>query len=102
MATWHKIKIDQNSIEVQTAKAFLLKMPSKSAYKDYTFWVPSKLVRFARNGWNGTASFTDEFSFKVQKHGQGQYNKQEIINEKELSGSDMYKIWLDLDLAETE
>ena len=87
---WDKIYINKNNIVTSTAKAILIKMPSKCGYGKYTFWHPLKLVKNESN-YLVSISFTDEFQFKLQQQGKGQHNFSQIVNERILSPDQLKK-----------
>lgn len=82
---WKNINISKNNIDHETAKAVLIKMPNKSNYKGYCFWHSSKLVRKGRNKNSISIGYTNDFTFKLIKYGNGKYNKFDIIKEIEIS-----------------
>ncbi len=90
---WLKIALNRNQIEGSTPKALLLKMPNKSDYEGFIFWIPAKLVHFAKNDWDCIASFTPDFAFIVKKYGKGKYNSQQVLDEKKLTGKQMFSVW---------
>ena len=81
---WKNIKINIQNIETDTGKAALIKMPNKSRYAGYKFWHPSKLVRYGSNRYARSIGYTDEFTFKLFKNGNGKYNKFDVIDEIEI------------------
>lgn len=82
---WKNIEINVQNIETDTGKATLIKMPNKSEYAGYKFWHPSKLIRYGSNSYARSISYTDEFTFKLFKNGNGKYNKFDVIDEIEIS-----------------
>lgn len=82
---WKNIEINIQNIEKDTGKATLIKMPNKSNYAGYKFWHPSKLIRYGSNSYARSISYTDEFTFKLFKNGNGKYNKFDVIDEIEIS-----------------
>lgn len=91
---WTKVYFNLQSIQRETPRSVLIKMPNHSKYKGYSFWHPAKLVR--REGGKGyhlSFSFSDDFNFNVIKYGQGRYNSNEIISEYELDAEDMKEVW---------
>lgn len=81
---WKNIEINVQNIEADTGKATLIKMPNKSNYAGYKFWHPSKLVRYGSNSYARSIGYTDEFTFKLKKFGNGKYNKFDVIDEIEI------------------
>ena len=82
---WKNIEINIQNIETDTGKATLIKMPNKSRYAGYKFWHPSKLVRYGSNSYARSIGYTDEFTFKLFKNGNGKYNKFDVIDEIDIS-----------------
>ena len=81
---WKSIEINKQNIETDTGKSVLIKMPNKSKYAGYKFWHPAKLVRYGSNSYARSVSYTDDFTFKLKKYGNGKYNKFDVINEVEI------------------
>lgn len=94
---WKNININRQNIVRETCKAILFSMPNKSKYKGYVFWHPSKLVRNGRHSYSVSVGYNDEFTFKLKKYGQGQYNKKEIIDEKEINASEFEEVFKIMD-----
>jgi hypothetical protein len=88
---WKNINISKNNIDHETARAVLIKMPNKSDYKGYCFWHSSKLVRKGRNKNSVSIGYTNDFTFKLIKYGNGKYNKYDIIKEIEISVEEFEK-----------
>lgn len=82
---WKNIEINLQNIETETERAVLIKMPNNSDYAGYKFWHPSKLVRYGSNSYARSIGYTDEFTFKLKKYGNGKWNKTQVIDEKEIS-----------------
>lgn len=82
---WKNININMQNIETETAKAVLIKMPNKSTYAGYKFWHPSKLVKKGRHSNAKSIGYTDDFTFKLKKYGNGKYNQKEVVSEIEIS-----------------
>lgn len=85
---WKIIEINKQNIETDTGKAALIKMPKKSKYSGYKFWHPSKLVRYGSNTYARSISYTDDFTFKLKKYGNGRYNFKDVIDEIEISAKE--------------
>ena len=81
---WKNIEINIQNIETDTGKATLIKMPNKSKYAGYKFWHPSKLIRYGSNSYARNVGYTDEFTFKLFKNGNGKYNKFNVIDTIEI------------------
>ena len=81
---WKSIEINKQNIENDTGKSVLIKIPNKSKYAGYKFWHPAKLVRYGSNSYARSVSYTDDFTFKLKKYGNGKYNKFDVINEVEI------------------
>ena len=79
---WHNLMIGKSLNIYETEKAALIRIP-KGKYKDWTFWIPLKLVHKKGNSKSIQLSFTDDFNFKVfRKH-------EESVDEVELSASEL-------------
>lgn len=89
MAQWHNININKNKIITENDKSILISMPSTSVYEGYTFWHLKKLVRDGRNKGAISIGFTNEFVFRLKKYGNGKYNKFDVLDEKEISATEM-------------
>ena len=68
-------------------------MPNKSKYAGYKFWHPSKLIRRGSNSYARSIGYTDEFTFKLKKYGNGKWNKNEVIDEKEISVEEFEEVF---------
>lgn len=88
---WKNININLQNIETETSKSVLIKMPNKSQYAGYKFWHPAKLVRDGRNSYAKSIGYTDDFTFKLKKYGNGKWNKNEVISEIEISAAEFEK-----------
>lgn len=66
---WKNININKNQIEVETAKAVLIKMPHNSNRDGWMFWHPAKLVREGRHSAAVSIGYTDEFKFHLKRYG---------------------------------
>lgn len=88
---WKNVDINIQNIETDTGKASLIKMPNKSNYAGYKFWHPSKLVRYGSNSYARSVGYTDEFTFKLFKNGNGKYNKFNVIDEIEIGVEEFEK-----------
>lgn len=82
---WKNIQINIQNIETETGKATLIKMPNNSNYAGYKFWHPSKLIRSGNNSYAKSLGYTDEFTFKLKRFGNGKWNKFDVIDEIEIS-----------------
>lgn len=87
---WQRIQLQSNCVQTETSKAVLINMPRTSRYKGFSFWHPSKCCRLVgKNGYLVQISFTDTFEFRLKKYGKGQYNWNEVIDEKTLSPEEL-------------
>ena len=90
---WKNIEINIQNIEYDSGKATLIKMPNKSKYGGYKFWHPSKLIRTGSNNYAARLGYTDEFTFKLKKYGNGKYNSNEVINEIEIDVEEFEEVF---------
>ena len=87
---WSKIFFNAQSIQRETSSAVLIQMPNRSEYAGYSFWHPRKLVREqGGNGYHLTFSFTEDWTFKLKKYGQGRHNFKDVIRETEIDVAQM-------------
>lgn len=82
---WKNIQINKQNIDFETGRATLIKCPNNSDYAGWKFWHPSKLIRTGKNSYALSLGYTDDFKFKLFKNGNGKWNKNEVIAEKEIS-----------------
>lgn len=82
---WKKVHFNIQNIKTITDNSCLIKCPSKSNYAGYCFWHPSKLIRDGFHSYDMTISYTDDFTFKLLKYGNGKWNKFDIISEITIS-----------------
>lgn len=91
---WTKIFFNTQSIQSETDRSVLIKMPNRSQYNGWVFWHPKKLVREqGGKGYHCAFSFTDEWEFKVKLYGKGRYNQKDVIREEVIKASEMKIIW---------
>ncbi|WP_324171125.1 hypothetical protein [Sulfurimonas sp.] len=85
---WKNIEINSNSVQTETIKATLIKVPKT----EFLFWHPSKLIRKSgKDGYKLSFGYTDNFTFKLFRNGKGKHNSHEKIEEIELSAQDFEK-----------
>lgn len=84
--TWHHVNINKNQIKHETARAYLVKMPHNSNYDGFAFWVSKKLARDGRHGGAIELSFTDSFTFKLQRRSDKTF---QILSETEIDAGEM-------------
>lgn len=90
MVSWKKVYFNAQNVEAETEKAVLINLPHNSKFDGFRFWHPRKLVRSEGNkGYKLSFSFTEDFSFKIFKNGNGQYNKRDVIDQKTITPSDI-------------
>ena len=82
---WKNIEFNSNNVQAETAKSVLIKVPGSKL----KFWHPAKLVRYrGKGGYLISIGFTDEFTFRLFRNGEGRYNKNDKIEEIELTASE--------------
>lgn len=87
---WHKIFFNAQSIQSETDRSVLIKMPNRSQFNGWVFWHPRKLVREqGGKGYHMSFSFLDEWEFKVRLYGRGRHNQADVIREQVLDASQM-------------
>lgn len=86
---WNNLEIEKNNIKYATYKSVLIQMPHKCKFDGYKFWHPSKLVRQGRQSNIYNMAYTDEFTFHLKKYGNGRYNRNEVIDEIDISAEQM-------------
>lgn len=87
MTEWKTINFNALSIEHETAKAVLIKMPNNSEWHGYTFWHPSKCVRTLNRGkgYFKTFNYTDNWEFTIFKSNKkGERTAEQILTAKDM------------------
>lgn len=90
---WKNIEINKNLIKAETCRAVLINCPHSSNYDGFSFWHPASLVRDAKQRDKVSLSYTDDFIFRLKKHGKGRYNSHSVIREIELSSEELESIF---------
>lgn len=86
---WGKVAVNAQNIERTTEKGALIKMPHNSEHDGFSVWVSLKLLRAGRHSWEYLLSIKGDMQFTLKKHGQGRYNKSQVLAEKTVSAEDM-------------
>jgi len=87
---WNKIFFNAQSIQGETDRSVLIKMPNRSQYNGWCFWHPKNLVREqGGRSYFYSFSFTDEWEFHVKLYGRGKQNWKDIISEVTLDVNEM-------------
>jgi|GEM_PF-990694 len=87
---WHSIFFNSQSIQRESERSVLIKMPNRSSYNGYAFWHSKKLVREqGGKGYHLTFRFPNDYIFHVKLYGCGRYNSRDVINEVELTAREM-------------
>ena len=87
---WQKIYFNSQNVITETDKAVLIAMPHNSDYDGFSFWHPKKLVRNEGNkGYRLSFSFTEDFQFNLKKNVKGKYNKNEVIDTRQITCDEM-------------
>lgn len=89
MTTWKSININANQVKAETCRSVLIAMPHNSDYDGWVFWHPAKLVREGRHSAALSLSYTDEFVFRLKRYGHGKWNRNEVLDEKEIGAADL-------------
>ena len=89
---WRKIIILKRNIEHETDKAILVHCPANTAYEQYLFWHPLKLVKKGTKSGTRELSFPDEFVFNLAKYKE-EDGKRVIAGQKELNAREMIALF---------
>lgn len=87
MTEWKTINFNALSIEHETAKSVLIKMPNNSEWHGYKFWHPSKCVRTLSRGkgYFKTFSYKDNWKFTVFKSNKrGERTAEQILTAEDM------------------
>lgn len=87
MTEWKAINFNALSIEHETAKSVLIKMPNNSEWHGYKFWHPSKCVRTLSRGkgYFKTFSYTDNWEFTIFKSNKrGERTIEQVLTAREM------------------
>jgi hypothetical protein len=89
---WKKIVISTKSIEHETEKAILVHCPADTAYEQYLFWHPLKLVKKGPKSGTRELSFSDDFVFKLARYKE-EDGKRVIASQKELNAREIIALY---------
>ena len=95
---WKNLNINTNLIKIDTGRAVLINCPHNSLYKGYSFWHPSKLVRTGRHSTAVSIGYTDDFTFKLKKYGNGKTARYEVSREVEIGVSEFEEMFKTMDM----
>lgn len=84
---WKNIIINENQIETTTERSALVKVPNS----DWKFWHPLKCLH--SNGNQYSLGYTDNFTFRLFKNGNGRHNKFEKVAEKEVGADEIEELF---------
>ena len=87
---WKTMHFNLQNVRCETQKAVSLNMPKKSRYGGFSFWLPKSFVFNGNHSYDLKVSIPVNFKLKLQKFGNGRYNKFTIIDEVEISVEDLY------------
>lgn len=90
---WDSFFVNSQNIKAMTGKAVLIALPHKSEYDGYKFWISTKLVDYAIDENAARVIYNDKFTFKLRKYGNGKYNQREIIDEIEISATELARVF---------
>lgn len=86
MSTWKSIIANSNLIQYSNDRSVLIKIP----HSKLKFWHPAKCVRTSgKNGYRLTIRYTDDFKFKAFRNGEGKNNFRDVIEECEMSATEI-------------
>ena len=86
---WRKIPFNLQNVAHETDHGILIQMPHNSAYDGFKFWTSKKLVREGRHSYECLLSVNADMKFKLQKNGNGKYNRFKVIAEHEVSADEL-------------
>ena len=93
---WKSLQINKNMIDQETAKAVLVKMPSKSKYAGFKFWHPKKLVHDGVNRAAKSLPYKDDWVFKLTRTSDKTFK---VLAAVEISANEMAKAMSALEIA---
>lgn len=82
---WENIKVNIQNIEAETANALLIKLPNKSKFKDFSFWISKKLVRDGSHSYEISIGIREDFQITAKRTGKNF----KVLDEKILTASDI-------------
>lgn len=87
---WKTMHFNLQNVRYETQNAVLINMPKKSRYGGFSFWIPKSFVFNGNHSYDLKISIPVDFKIKLQKFGNGRYNKFTVIDEREISVNDLY------------
>lgn len=81
-----QFRVNIQNIQTETYNSILIRMPNKSKYKDFCFWVSKKLVKQGSHKYEILVWLGDNFKIKCTRTGKNY----RVLDEKELSAEEIY------------
>ena len=82
---WNNAKVNIQNIKAETNSAILIRLPNKSKYKEFEFWVSKKCVRDGSHSYELSVSINTDFTYKAKRTGKNF----KVLDERELSGAEI-------------
>lgn len=90
---WLSVNINDNLVEVTTAKSVKIAIPHKSKYDGYSFWHPAKLIHEGRHSAAISLSYTPDFEFHLKQYGKGRYNSRDVLDEVTITAAEFAEVF---------
>ena len=82
---WSNARVNIQNVKAETNSAILVRLPNKSKYKDFEFWVSKKCVKDGSHSYELLVGINTDFTYKAKRTGKN-FN---VLDERELSGAEI-------------
>ena len=72
---WSNARVNIQNVKAETNSAILVRLPNKSKYKDFEFWVSKKCVKDGSHSYELLVGINTDFTYKAKRTGKSTAQK---------------------------